>query len=53
MKKQETEEFKELAKKQYMIEAKNSELKNSHGFKKCNSNGLFGMQIQAATTIFV
>jgi hypothetical protein len=50
---QETEEFKELAKKRYMIEAKNSELKNSHGFKKCNSNGLFGMQIQAATTIFV
>jgi Transposase DDE domain/Transposase domain (DUF772) len=50
---QETEEFKELSKNRYMIEAKNAELKNNHGFKKCHSDGLLGMQIQAATTIFV
>ena len=49
---QETDEFKELAKNRYMIEAKNSELKNSHGFDKCHSNGLLGMQIQTALTIF-
>lgn len=48
---QETTEFKELAKKRYMIEAKNSELKNSHGFDKCHSHGLLGMQIQSAMTI--
>lgn len=35
-----------------MIEAKNSELKNNHGFDKCHSNGLLGMQIQSAMTIF-
>jgi len=51
-KKQEKDEYKELAQKRYMIEAKNSDLENSHDFKKCNSYGLLGMQIQATTTIF-
>lgn len=50
---QETEEFKELAKLRYKIEAKNNELKNRHGLKMAKSSGLFGMQIQGATTIFV
>ncbi len=50
---QETEEFKQLAKERYKIEAKNSELKHRHGFKKANSSGLFGMKIQGAATIFV
>ncbi|PLR93298.1 IS1182 family transposase [Bacillus sp. T33-2] len=50
---QETDEFKELAKNRYMIEAKNAELKNRHGFKKSHSHGLLGMHIQSATTIFV
>ncbi|AST89972.1 IS1182 family transposase [Sutcliffiella cohnii] len=50
---QETEEFKRLAKTRYKIEAKNSELKHRHGYKKANSSGLFGMKIQGATTIFV
>lgn len=50
---QETEEFKALAKNRYKIEAKNSELKNPHGFKTAKSAGLFGMEIQGATTIFV
>ena len=50
---QNTKRFKVLAKNRYKIEAKNSELKNGHGFKKSKSTGLFGMQIQGATTIFV
>ena len=50
---QETEEFKALAKNRYKIEAKNNELKNPHGFKTAKSTGLFGMEIQGATTIFV
>ena len=50
---QETEEFKRLAKERYKIEAKNSELKNRHGYNRANSSGLFGMKIQGAATIFV
>ncbi|SES99199.1 Transposase domain [Oceanobacillus limi] len=50
---QETELFKELARDRYMIEAKNSELKNRHGYDKATDSGLFGMEIQGATTIFV
>lgn len=49
---QETEHFKELARDRYKIEAKNSELKHAHGFHTAKSAGLFGMDIQAATTIF-
>ena len=49
---QNTEEFKNLAKERYKIEAKNSELKNGHGYHTANSTGLFGMEIQSATTIF-
>ena len=50
---QETDTFKQLAKNRYKIEAKNSELKNPHGYKTAKSAGLFGMEIQGATTIFV
>lgn len=49
---QETIQFKELSRIRYKIEAKNSELKNPHGFDTAKSAGLFGMGIQAATTIF-
>ncbi|EOR25454.1 IS1182 family transposase [Niallia alba] len=49
---QESDEFKTMAKERYKIEAKNSELKNRHGLKKATFSGLFGMQIQGATTIF-
>ncbi|MGJ9460714.1 IS1182 family transposase [Oceanobacillus sp. CF4.6] len=49
---QETDEFRELARNRYKIEAKNGELKNRHGYKQAKSSGLFGMQIQGATTIF-
>lgn len=50
---QESEYFKEKAKKRYKIEAKNSELKRRHGYDITSSSGLIGMDIQAATTIFV
>ena len=49
---QETKVFQELARDRYMIEAKNSELKNRHGYDKATDSGLFGMEIQGATTIF-
>lgn len=49
---QETEEFKRLARENYKIEAKNSELKNKHGYDQVSAAGLFGMQIQGKTTIF-
>lgn len=49
---QKTERFKEMTKERYKIEAKNSELKQRHGLEKAISSGLFGMQIQGATTIF-
>jgi hypothetical protein len=49
---QNSEEFKELARSRYKIEAKNSELKHGHGYDTASTAGLFGMEIQGATTIF-
>ena len=49
---QNTDDFKELARSRYKIEAKNSELKNRHGYDVASSAGLFGMEMQGATTIF-
>jgi transposase len=49
---QESEYFKERSKERYKIEAKNSELKHRHGYDIASASGLFGMQLQAATTIF-
>ncbi|MGY3190521.1 IS1182 family transposase [Lysinibacillus sp. TE18511] len=49
---QNTDDFKELARSRYKIEAKNSELKNGHGYDVASSAGLFGMEMQGATTIF-
>lgn len=49
---QESEYFKEKAKERYKIEAKNSELKHRHGYDIASAAGLFGMQLQSATTIF-
>ncbi len=46
---QQTEEFNRLAKERYKVEAKNSELKNGHGYDTASSTGLFGMEIQGAT----
>ncbi|PCD80784.1 IS5/IS1182 family transposase [Lysinibacillus fusiformis] len=49
---QNTDDFKKLARSRYKIEAKNSELKNGHGYDVASSAGLFGMEMQGATTIF-
>ncbi|MGL4229301.1 MAG: IS1182 family transposase [Bacteroidales bacterium] len=49
---QETEYFKEKAKKRYKIEAKNGELKNVYGYDRAWSYGLSCMQMQGALTIF-
>lgn len=49
---QETDYFKEKAKERYKIEAKNSELKNRHGYDVASSSGLIGMEMQGATAIF-
>jgi transposase len=44
--------FKKRYRERYMIEAKNSELKNQHGYSRAISAGLFGMRIQGAISIF-
>ena len=49
---QETEYFKEKSKERYKIEAKNSELKNQHGYNKSMSYGIENMKMQGALTIF-
>lgn len=48
-----TEYFKKMASLRYMIEAKNSEIKHKHGYDVASSSGLIGMELQAATTLFV
>lgn len=49
---QESEYFKEKAKERYKIEAKNSELKNRHGYDTASSSGLICMELQGAMAIF-
>lgn len=49
---QESELFKEKAKHRYKIEAKNSELKNVHGYARATSYGIHNMEMQGAVTIF-
>ena len=49
---QETEYYKEKAKHRYKIEAKNSELKNVHGYHRAISYGISNMQMQGAIAIF-
>lgn len=49
---QQSEYFKEKAKHRYKIEAKNSELKNVHGYDRATSYGIANMQMQAALAIF-
>lgn len=49
---QESEAFKTKAKERYKIEAKNSELKHSHGYDVASSSGLLGMELQGAMAIF-
>lgn len=49
---QETEYYLEKSKHRYKIEAKNSELKNVHGYGRAISYGINNMQMQGAMTIF-
>ena len=49
---QDTEYFKEKAKHRYKIEAKNSELKNVHGYNRASSYGINNMQLQGAMALF-
>ena len=48
---QETDYYKEKAKHRYKIEAKNSELKNVHGYDRAISYGITNMQMQGAIAI--
>lgn len=50
---EQTEYFKQRIKDRYKIEAKNAEMKQSHGLARCKYSGLFGMQIQMYFTAFV
>ncbi|KOF09544.1 transposase, partial [Planococcus glaciei] len=49
---QESEFFKKAVKERYKIEAKNSELKNRHGYRVTSGVGLNGMALQGAMAIF-
>lgn len=49
---QETDYYKEKARQRYKIEAKNSELKNVHGYGRAISYGIDSMQMQGALAIF-
>lgn len=49
----ETEEFKNLYKERYKIEAKNAELKNNYNYGNANACGKIGITIQGATTLFL
>jgi transposase len=49
---QETDDYKEKASHRYKIEAKNSELKNVHGYDRAISYGIENMQMQGALAIF-
>jgi hypothetical protein len=49
---QETLYYKQKAKHRYKIEAKNSELKNVHGYQRAIAYGINNMQLQGAMAIF-
>ena len=49
---QETEYYQSKSKERYKIEAKNSELKNVHGYGRANSYGIQNMEMQGAMAIF-
>ena len=49
----ETEEFKNLYRERYKIEAKNAELKNNYNYGNASSCGKIGITIQGATTLFL
>jgi IS5 family transposase len=50
---EQTEYFNARIKDRYKIEAKNAELKQCYGLRRCRYTGLFGMKIQIYLTAFV
>ncbi len=50
---QQSDYFREKSRHRYKIEAKNSELKNVHGYDRADSYGLESMKMQGALAIFV
>lgn len=50
---QKTDYFIQRVRQRYMIEAKNSELKNAHGYSTAWSAGMESLQLQGAMAIFV
>lgn len=48
-----SDEFQELSRERYKIEAKNAELKRTYDYGTAKTCGLLGMTIQGATTIFM
>ena len=48
-----TEEFKNLYKERYKIEAKNAELKNNYEYGNASACGKIGITTQGATTLFL
>ena len=50
---QQSEYFRDKSKYRYKIEAKNSELKNVHGYDSANSYALESMRMQGGLAIFV
>lgn len=48
-----SEEFKKLYKERYKIEAKNGEIKRAYGYGIAQTEGLLGMEIQGAMTLFL
>jgi len=49
---QESDYYRRKSKERYKIEAKNSELKNVHGYGKAHSYGIQNMEMQGAMAIF-
>lgn len=49
---QETQYYKEKMEERYKIEAKNSEIKNVHGYGRASSYGIENMEMQGALAIF-
>ena len=49
---QQTDHYRSKSKERYKIEAKNSELKNVHGYGRANSYGIQNMEMQGAMAIF-
>ena len=48
-----TEEFINLYKERYKVEAKNAELNNNYNYGNANACGKLGITIQWATTLFL